>query len=102
MDSEVSGIEISKYKFTPSTAGEYIFTTGAYNNGTQSLNKDIILELYEDEALTKRIAVSRYKFDEFPQIGVNLKAGPLIILLLPGISARQLRRESMLNNRSLV
>lgn len=83
-DSEVSGIEISKYKFTPSTAGEYIFTTGAYNNGTQSLNKDIILELYEDEALTKRIAVSRYKFDEFPQIGVNLKAGTTYYLTFAG------------------
>lgn len=83
-DTQVTGLELSMFRFTPTTSGQYVFATGQYNGVTQTTNKDSVLELYRDEALTQRVAASKYESGVFPQISANLTAGTTYYLTFDG------------------
>jgi len=83
-DTTVSGLEISIIKFTPTTAGQYVFTSGPHGGVSQLSNKDSILELFKDEALTKRDSASQYKTGNFPQLSAMLTGNQTYYLTYSG------------------
>lgn len=81
---QVAALEYSTLSFTPTTSGQYLFTSGQYNGTTQTTNKDSILVLYRNEALTNRIVSSQYVAGTFPQISAELTAGVTYYLTFTG------------------
>ena len=84
VDTQVSGLELSIFKYTPIASGITYFTLSDYNGAPQTTNKDIILDLYRDEALTQRVAAVNYQAGAFPHISANLAQGLTYYLTFAG------------------
>jgi len=97
-DIQVSGLESSIFRFTPTTTGQYIFRTNPHGGGTQTTNRDSVLQVYSDDALTQQVARSRYRAGTFPQTNARLVAGTTYFITYSGYLGMPARARISIRN----
>lgn len=90
IEKDVGDMESALFEFTPGEKGTYIFRTNPGNILT-GLTGNVIIGLYEDELLTKRIVCPQYKVNEYPQFAADLEAGKTYYLLYNGYLNKAVR-----------
>lgn len=90
VEKDVADMESALFKFTPTENGTYIFRTNRGNVLT-GLTGNVIIGLYEDELLTKRIICSQYEVNIYPQFAADLIAGKTYYILYNGYLNKAVR-----------